>query len=126
MAARRAAVSERTSSPFHRESRIGSLLMAGGGAEMSAVVLLCGNVFNGLSDAGPAVILVEGNRISRIERSVERPPGAWVIDLSERTVSLGFIDTDVHLTMDAANPALQRLQSSAAKALNSLSLARDT
>ena len=102
--------------------------MAGGGAEMSAVVLLCGNVFDGLSDAltGPAEILVEGNRISRIERSVGRPPGAWVIDLSERTVSLGFIDTDVHLTMDAANPALQRLQSSAAKALNSLSLARDT
>ena len=93
---------------------------------MSAVVLLCGNVFNGLSDAGPAVILVEGNRISRIERSVGRPPGAWVIDLSERTVSPGFIDTDVHLTMDAANPVLQARQSCAAKALNSLSLARDT
>ena len=95
---------------------------------MNAVVLLCGNVFDGLSDAltGPAEILVEGNRISRIERSLGRPPDAWVIDLSERTVSLGFIDTDVHLTMDAANPALQRLQSSAAKALNSLSLARDT
>jgi hypothetical protein len=40
MAARRAAVSERTSSPFHRESRGGSLLTARGGAEMSAVVLL--------------------------------------------------------------------------------------
>src|SRR6516164_1850629 len=127
MAARRAAVSERTSSPFHRESRIGSLLTAGGGAEMSAVVLLCGNLFDGLSDAltGPAEILVEGNRISRIERSVGRPPGAWVIDLSERTVSPGFIDTDVHLTMDAANLALQALQSSAAKALDSLSLARE-
>ena len=95
---------------------------------MSAVVLLCGNVFDGLSDAltGPAEILVEGNRISRIERSVGRPPGAWVIDLSERTVSPGFIDTDVHLTMDAANPVLQARQSCAAKALNSLSLARDT
>ena len=64
---------------------------------MSAVVLVCdvGNVFDGLSDAltGPAEILVEGNRISRIERSVGRPPVAWVIDLSERTVSPGFIDT---------------------------------
>jgi len=39
-------VSERTSSPFHRESRGGSLLTARGGAEMSAVVLLCGNVFD--------------------------------------------------------------------------------
>ena len=83
--------------------------MAGGGAEMSAVVLLCGNVFDGLSDAvtGPAEILVEGNRISRIERSVGRGPGAWVIDLSERTVSPGFIDTDVHLwrTGDSGAPA---------------------
>ena len=41
---------------------------------MNAVVLLCGNVFDGLSDAltGPAEILVEGNRISRIERSSGR------------------------------------------------------
>ena len=94
---------------------------------MSAVVLLCGNVFDGLSNAltGPAEILVEGNRISRIERSVGRPPGAWVIDLSERTVSPGFIDTDVHLTMDAANLALQTLQSSATKALKGLSIARE-
>ena len=94
---------------------------------MSVVVLVCGNVFDGISNtlAGPAEILVEGNRISRIERSVGRPPVAWVIDLSERTVSSGFIDTDVHLTMDAANLALQALQSSAAKALDSLSLARE-
>ena len=39
---------------------------------MSAVVLLCdvGNVFDGLSDAltGPAEILVEGDRIARVER----------------------------------------------------------
>jgi imidazolonepropionase-like amidohydrolase len=94
---------------------------------MSAVVLLCGNVFDGLSDTltGPAEILVAGNRISRIERSVGRPPGAWVIALSERTVSPGFIDTDVHLTIDAANLALQTLQSSAAKALKGLSIARE-
>jgi imidazolonepropionase-like amidohydrolase len=72
-----------------------------------------GNVFDGISDArtGPAEILVEGNRIARIERSVGRAPGARVIDLSERTASPGFIDTHVHLTMDAANLALQTLQS---------------
>ena len=89
------------------------------GSEMSTLVLVCGNVFDGLSDAltGPAEILVEGNRIAKIERSVGRPPGARVIDLSERTVSPGFIDTHVHLTMDAADLALQTLQSSAAKAL---------
>ena len=94
---------------------------------MSVLVLVCGNVFDGLSDAltGPAEILVEGNRIAKVEQSVGRPPGSQVIDLSERTVSPGFIDTHVHLTMDAANLALQTLQSSAAKALAGLSLARE-
>jgi predicted amidohydrolase YtcJ len=38
----------------------------------------------------------------KVARSVGRLAGAQVIDLSERTVSLGFIDTHVHLTMDAA------------------------
>src|SRR5271165_4774415 len=94
---------------------------------MSATVLVCGKVFDGASDSltGPAEILVEGNRITSLERSVGRPSGAQVIDLSERTVSPGFIDTHVHLTMDAANLALQTLQSSAAKALAGLSLARE-
>ena len=94
---------------------------------MTMFVLLCGNVFDGLSDAltGPAEILVESNRITKTGRWVGRPSGAQVIDLSERTVSPGFIDTHVHLTMDAANLALQTLESSAAKALAGLSLARE-
>ena len=51
---------------------------------MGAYVLVCGKVFDGLSDAltGPAEILVEDNRIARIARSMGRPPGARVIDLS--------------------------------------------
>lgn len=93
---------------------------------MTVSVLLCGNVFDGLSDGltGPAEILIEGNRISRIDRSVGRPPRARIIDLSDRTVSPGFIDTHVHLTMDAANLPAQTLESSAAKALKGLSIAR--
>lgn len=93
---------------------------------MNAYVLVCGKVFDGISDVltGPAEILVENNQIAKIDRSVERPPGARVIDLSERTVSPGFIDTHVHLTMDAANIAIQTLHSSAAKALKGLALAR--
>jgi imidazolonepropionase-like amidohydrolase len=96
-------------------------------SEMDALVLVCGKVFDGLSDTltGPAEILVTENRIARIGRTVERPPGAQVIDLSERTVSPGFIDTHVHLTMDATNLALQTLESSAAKALTALNIARD-
>ena len=40
-------------------------MMTQGDAEMSLVVLVCGNVFDGISDAltGPAEILVDGNRI---------------------------------------------------------------
>lgn len=93
---------------------------------MNSIVLLCGNLFDGLSDAlsGRMEILVEGNRITRVERSVGRPPGAEVIDLLDRTVSPGFIDTHVHLTMDAGNLARQTLDSSASKALKGLSLAR--
>ena len=68
---------------------------------MNALVLVCGNVFDGISDSltGPAEILVKDNMIAEIGHSVERPPEARLIDLSERTVSPGFIDTHVHLTM---------------------------
>lgn len=94
---------------------------------MSATVLVCGEIFDGVSDklTGPAEILVEGNRNASIVRSVNRPPGAQVIDLSNRTVSPGFIDTHVHLTMDASNLVRQTLESSASKALEGLSLARE-
>ena len=64
-------------------------------------------------------------RIAEIGRSVERPDGAEVIDLSGAHGQPGFIDTHVHLTMDAANLAQQTLESSAAKALKGLSLARE-
>jgi imidazolonepropionase-like amidohydrolase len=94
---------------------------------MNALVLVCGKVFDGIADSmtGPAEILVKDNTIAKIERSVERPPGVHVIDLSERTVTPGFIDTHVHLTMDAANLAVQTLQSATAKALKGLNIARE-
>jgi imidazolonepropionase-like amidohydrolase len=84
-------------------------------------------MFDGNSEElpGPTEILVEGNRVSRVGRTVDRPADAHVIDLSDRTVSPGFIDTHVHLTMDAANLAQQTLESSASKALKGLSLARE-
>ncbi|WP_206076839.1 amidohydrolase family protein [Massilia horti] len=94
---------------------------------MGAFVLQCGKLFDGVADqlTGPVEILVEGDRIAEIGTSVRRPADAQTIDLSERTVSPGFIDTHVHLTMDAADLALQTLQSSAAKALKGLNIARD-
>src|ERR1700758_861605 len=94
---------------------------------MSATVLVCGKVFDGVSEelTGPAEILVKGNRIASVGRSVNRPPGVRIIDLSDRTVTPGFIDTHVHLTMDAAHLVQQTLESSASKALKGLSLARE-
>ena len=94
---------------------------------MGASVLRCGKLFDGLSDrlTGPVEILVDGDRIVEIGDSVRRPPDAQTIDLSQRTVSPGFIDTHVHLTMNAAVLAQQTLASSAAKALKGLSIARE-
>jgi len=94
---------------------------------MSATVLVCSRMFDGTSEelTGMTEISIEGNRITSIGRSVSRPPGAQVIDLSDRTVSPGFIDTHVHLTMDAAHLVQQTLESSASKALKGLSLARE-
>ncbi|HJW05224.1 MAG TPA: amidohydrolase family protein [Rhodanobacter sp.] len=94
---------------------------------MGALVLRCGKLFDGVADqlTGPVEILVDGDRIAEIGPSVRRPADAQTIDLSERTVSPGFIDTHVHLTMDAADLAQQTLQSSAAKALKGLNIARD-
>ena len=93
---------------------------------MNAIIVLCGNLLDGISEtmSGPMEILVQGKRITSVGRSVERPPSAQVIDFSDRTVSPRFIDTHVHLTMDAANLARQTLDSSASKALKGLSLAR--
>ena len=70
-----------------------------------------GAVFDGVSRelSGPTEILVRGGLIVEMGPSVDRPKGTEVIDLSERTVSPGFIDTHVHLTMDAANLARQYL-----------------
>jgi hypothetical protein len=81
---------------------------------MSGTVLLCGSLFDGVSEtlSGPMQVLVE---------NIASP--AWG-GPSDGTVSPGFIDTHVHLTMDAANLARQTLESSATKALKGLSLAR--
>ncbi len=88
---------------------------------------MCGAVFDGISEElrGRTEILVREGLIAEIGDSVDRSDGAEVIDLSERTISPGFIDTHVHLTMDASNLAQQTLESSATKALKGLSLARE-
>jgi imidazolonepropionase-like amidohydrolase len=89
---------------------------------MAKTIVLCGKLFDGLSDTirGPAEILIEDDAIAEVSNSVGRPGGAKVVDLSDRTVSPGFIDTHVHLCVDGLNLARQTLQCSPAKALAGL------
>jgi imidazolonepropionase-like amidohydrolase len=44
---------------------------------------------------GPAEILIEDGAIAEVSNSVGRPGGGKVVDLSDRTMSPGFIDTHV-------------------------------
>lgn len=90
-------------------------------------MLVCGAVFDGVSSdlGGRTEILVRDGVIAEMGRSVSRPDGATLIDLSELTVSPGFIDTHVHLTMDASDLYQQTLGSAATKALTGLGLARE-
>jgi imidazolonepropionase-like amidohydrolase len=93
---------------------------------MATTILVCGALFDGRSDAlrGPAEILIEGDAIAEIGEAVGRPAGSRVIDLADRTVSPGFIDTHVHLCVDGLDLARQTLQGSTAKALAGLHSAR--
>ena len=92
--------------------------------EYGKTVIICGKLFDGLGDTtlGPTEILIEGDTIVEVSNSVGRPDGAHVLDLSDCTVSPGFIDTHVHLCVDGLNLARQTLQCSPAKALPRLEI----
>lgn len=58
-------------------------------------VLVCGNVFDGVSEglSGSGEILVQDGKSTEVAEEVNPPPDAEVVDLSERTVMSGFVDT---------------------------------
>jgi imidazolonepropionase-like amidohydrolase len=93
---------------------------------VTKTAIICGKLFDGLSDKalGPTEFLIEDGTIAEVSSSVGRPDGAKVLDLSDRTVSPGFIDTHVHLCVDGLNLARQTLQCSPAKALAGLHYAQ--
>src|ERR1700687_6000342 len=93
---------------------------------MAKTVIICGKLFDGLGDTtlGTTEILREDDAIVEVSVSVGRPVGANVLDLSDRTVSPGFIDAHVHLCVDGLNLARQTLQCSPAKALAGLHYAQ--
>jgi xanthine/CO dehydrogenase XdhC/CoxF family maturation factor len=83
---------------------------------MAKTVIVCGKLFDGLSETirGPMEILIEDADIAEVSGSVGRPSGTKVVDLSDRTVSPGFIDTHVHLCVDGLNLARQTCRGLAA------------
>jgi imidazolonepropionase-like amidohydrolase len=61
----------------------------------------------------PGEVLVQGERIAEVGKSVKRPPGAEVIDLGDRTLLPGLIDAHVHLFLHPGAEDLQTIQESA-------------
>jgi len=58
----------------------------------------------------PGEVLVEGERIVAVGRSVSRPAGAEVIDLGDSTLMPGLIDAHVHLFLHPGAEDLQTVQ----------------
>ena len=60
----------------------------------------------------PGEILVEGNRIREVGRSVAHPQGARVVDLGDTTLTPGMIDAHVHLFLHPGAEDLQTVEES--------------
>lgn len=71
-------------------------------AEPKPTVLITNaNIFDGKSDqlAAGMSVLVEGNKIATIAKSIKASSGATVIDAKGRTMTPGFIDSHSHIML---------------------------
>ena len=66
---------------------------------VSKVLITNARIFDGRDDklSEPMSLLVEGNKIERMARSIDAPEGATIIDADGRTLTPGFIDAHSHL-----------------------------
>ena len=87
---------------------MGLLLSSALGAQSLAppvTVLRAARMFDGRSDAtvANAVVVVEGSKIKEAGSSLAVPAGATVVDLGDATLLAGFIDSHMHLTVEAGD-----------------------
>lgn len=78
---------------------LGAITVAQDNKPMPPVLITSANIFDGKSDnlAAGMSVLVEGNKITKIAKSITAPAGAAVIDAKGRTLTPGLIDAHVHL-----------------------------
>jgi len=69
-------------------------------ASTSQTLIIGANVWDGLSaQTAPGQVLVVDGRIQRVGDAIEAPPDARVVDLSGHTLTPGFMDCHVHVTL---------------------------
>jgi imidazolonepropionase-like amidohydrolase len=92
---------------------------------MTATLITGANVWDGISDAAaPRQVLVVDGRIQRLGHTIEPPADTQVIDLPGHTLTPGFMDCHVHVTLAPPLGATVALDSSVAKTLKSLPVLR--
>jgi imidazolonepropionase-like amidohydrolase len=88
---------------------------------MSATLITGATVWDGISaQSATRQVLVVGGRIQRVADAIDAPPDTRVVDLTGHTVTPGFIDCHVHVTLAPPIGVMMALESSVAKTLNSL------
>jgi imidazolonepropionase-like amidohydrolase len=88
---------------------------------MGATLITGASVWDGISaQAAPRQVLVVDGRIQRVADAIEAPPDARVVDLSGHTLTPGFMDCHVHVTLAPPVGVMMALESSNTKTLKSL------
>jgi imidazolonepropionase-like amidohydrolase len=88
---------------------------------MAATLITGANVWDGVAaQATPRRVLVVDGRIQKLGDAIEAPADARVVDLTGHTVTPGFIDCHVHVTLTPPLGLMLALESSTTKTLKSL------